>query len=193
MIIKQEIIKIFTTNKAKDYTYLVLFFLTFSFFSFFVIKPNLTTVFNIEKELAGLKKIDESYTDVVNKIINIQMAVEETRETVWVLDEGLPHQPNVNQLIEEIKRISQENRITISSLKISEINLKEKETQNNFKKISIDMTTQSPFEDIYQFILALFEQRRLKSIDSITFSKSDKTSSESATVDVKFIINSYYL
>jgi Tfp pilus assembly protein PilO len=158
-----------------------------------VIKPNLTTVFNIEKELAGLKKIDESYTDVVNKIINIQMAVEETRETVWVLDEGLPHQPNVNQLIEEIKRISQENRITISSLKISEINLKEKETQNNFKKISIDMTTQSPFEDIYQFILALFEQRRLKSIDSITFSKSDKTSSESATVDVKFIINSYYL
>ena len=193
MISKEELLKEFSTKKAKDYTYAIIFFLTFSFFTFFVIKPNITTVVALEKELKELKEIDLSYSNVIDKIINLQTSVEKTRETVGVLGEALPARPQVNQLIEDIRRSSSESGMIIGKLTISEINLKNKSEKSGYKKIRVDLTSQAGFEEANKFILSLFEQRRIKSVNDITISKDTKESTASATINVKLLVEGYYL
>jgi len=193
MINIEEIKKQLSTKRVTDYTYSIIFFITFSFFAFIVIKPNITMVFSLQKELQDLRQIDDSYSNVINKILNIQTSVEATRDTVGVLDEALPARPNVNQLVDDIKKTSSDSGVTIGKLTISEINLKNKVNPVGYKKVRIDFSTKAGFEDTYKFIQSLINQRRLKGIDNVSFTKDNKNSSDSATINVKLSVEGYYL
>lgn len=193
MISKEEIKKQFMTKKVTDYTYSIVFFVTFSFFAFIVIRPNITMVFSLQKELQELRQIDDSYSLVIDKILNIQASVEATRNTVGVLDEALPNRPDMNKLIDYIKKTSSDSGMIVSKLTISEINLKDKKEPVGYKKVKIDLSAQAGFENTYKFIQDLIDQRRLKGINNISFVRDNKEGSGSATVNVKLSVEGYYL
>lgn len=190
---KEAIKKQLLGGKISDYTYLIIFFVTFSFFAFVVIRPNILTIFNLQKELNDLTQIDSSYSDVIDKIINIQTSVEATRETVGVLDEALPIKPNVNQLVDDIKRASQELGISIGKMTISRIDIKNKGDSIGYKKVKIDFTTKADFEEVYEFIQGLINQRRLKGINDISFVRDTKEGTSSGAINVKLSIEGFYL
>ncbi len=193
MISKEEIKKQFTSKNVTDYTYSIIFFITFSFFAFVVIKPNITMIFSLQRELQELKLIDDSYNNVIDKILTIQTSLETTRDTIGVLDEALPIRPNVNKLVDDIKKVSSNSGVTIDELTVSEINLKNKVNLEGYKKISINFSASAGFEETYKFIRELVNQRRLKGISNISFTKDNKEGSASGTINVKLSVEGFYL
>lgn len=190
---KESIKKQLLLSRASDYTYSIIFFITFSFFAFAVIRPNILTIFNLQKELHDLTLIDDSYSNVIDKIINIQTSVEATRETIDVLDEALPIKPNINQLVDDVKKVSQEFGINIGKMTISEIDIKNKAELIGYKKVKIDLVTKANFEEIYEFVQGLVDQRRLKGINNISFIRDVKEGTSSGMINVKLSIEGYYL
>lgn len=190
---KNDLLDKLANKKIKEYGFTIAFFLIFSFFIVFAIRPNLSSVISLNEQLTQLHGLDVQYEDSITKIINLQSLIEQNRENFYLLDQSLPSNPQVNKVIDDIKKNASDSGIQIDKIVVDEVNLKEDASKNKMKTFSVHMETASKFENIKQFIDNLFAQRRLKSIQNLTLERDAMSGSESATLKIKLEIGGYYL
>lgn len=186
-------IKQFTSKKAKDYTYAVIFFLIFSFFIFFVIRPNLVNVFSLQEELGKLRIMDAGYENVIKKIINIQTFLETNRSDLYLLDQAVSSTPQINKLVQDIETAASASGIIVTQINISKIDLKDKAVRTSKNVLTVNIATHTGFKEARVFVDSLISGRRLKTLKSITLDRNEKGSSSSAELDIKIDLEGYYL
>lgn len=190
---KNDLLEKLTNKKIKEYGFTIAFFLIFSFFIVLAIRPNLASVISLNEQLQQLQGLDVHYEDSITKIINLQSLIEQNREDFYLLDESLPSTPQVNKIIDDIKKNSSESGLLIDKIVVDEVSLKEDASKNKMKLFTVNMETSSKFENIKQFIDTLFAQRRLKTIQNLTLERDALSGSGSATLKIKLEISGYYL
>lgn len=190
---RDTLIKQFTSKKAKDYTYAIIFFLIFSFFIFFVIRPNLVNVFSLQEELGKLHIMDVEYENVIKKIINIQTFLETNRSDLYLLDQAVSSTPQINKLIQDIEAAASASGIIVSQINISKIDLKDKSVRTKKNILTVNITTHTDFEKAKLFVGNLIRERRLKTLKNITLDRDEKSASSSSTLDIKIDLEGYYL
>jgi len=191
---KDTIIKQLTSQKAKDYTYAIIFFLTFSFFAFFVIRPNLVNVFSLQEELGRLRILDTGYENVIKKIINIQTFLEANRSDLYLLDQAISSTPQINKLIQDIESAATNSGVIITQVNVSKVNLKDTKVSTSKNSLSINLATNANFDSVQQFINNLIMERRLKTLKNVVLEKDEKnSSSSSAGLKIKIDLEGYYL
>src|SRR3989344_7223808 len=121
---KSHILEVFLNKRAKDYSFIIVFFVIFSFFVLFVIRPNVKTVFILQQELDNLKKLDADYEKAIFNIVSIQSTLEQNRDTFPILTQAMPSNPQVNKVIDDIKKIASDSSMEMRRIDIAEINLK---------------------------------------------------------------------
>jgi len=185
-----DITKSVFQKKSADYIFIIFFLLVFSIFIAFAIKPSLTTAFSLKKEEIDLTKIDKVYEEKISSITLVQTQIEENRDNLPLLNQSISEQPEINKIIEDIKKIADKNSITIDKAGIVDINLSKsyKEKQN----IELKMEATANFENLKLFMADLFSQRRLKLIDNIEINR-DKESTNSGNLKILLTIDGYYL
>jgi len=189
---KAELIEKLMTKKNKDYTYIILFFLIFSFFVFFAIRPNLISVFSANSEIKTLTETDAIYEAQINKIIDIQSLLEATRNDLFVMDQAMPYSPEINKIVEDLEKLTAKNKLETEKIDIANIDLKN--VQNNeLKQIKIEAEVIGDFEEIHSFINDLESQRRLKEIKEIEIQTDTTEASKGSELKIKLQIESYYL
>lgn len=179
-------------KKTQDYTYAIAFFLIFSFFIFYIIRPNLITVFEINTKIEKLKEINNLYNKQIDKIIEIQSKIEANREDFVVLKEAIAIKPEVNKMLSDVDFSLEENELKSDSITVSDINLKDTGSLNKLKSLLINIDLLGTFTDTTEFIKKIYSQRRLKYIPEIDFSQAEE-SSESANLKIKLEIEGFYL
>ncbi|MDO8741609.1 MAG: type 4a pilus biogenesis protein PilO [Candidatus Roizmanbacteria bacterium] len=177
-------------KKSSNYVFIIFFLLIFSVFIIFAIKPSLTTAFSLRKEELDLKKIDKIYEDKISNIISIQTQTEENRDNLSLFSQAIPEHPEVNKIIEDIKKIADKNSLTINKASIVDINLSS--TNQELQDVKLIMEAGVSFDNLKQFMTDIFSQRRLKIIDNIVINH-DKESSGSGDLKVVLTIDGYYL
>ena len=190
---KESLIKQFTSKKAKDYTYAIIFFLIFSFFIFFVIRPNLVNVFSLQEELGKLQIMDTGYENVIKKIINIQTFLETNRSDLYLLDQAVSSTPQINKLVQDIETAASASGIIVTQINISKIDLKYKTVRTKKNILTVNIATHAGFGEAREFVDNLITERRLKTLKSITLDRSEKSASSSAELDIKIDLEGYYL
>ena len=177
-------------KKTGNYISIIFFLLIFSIFIIFAIKPSLTTAFSLKKEEVDLKKVDRVYEDKINNIISIQTQIEENRNDLPLLSQSISEHPEVNKIIEDIKKIADKNSLTIIKASIVDINLSK--TNQELQDVKLVMEVGVSFENLTKFMNDLFAQRRLKLIDDVVINR-DKESSGSGELKVVLKIDGFYL
>lgn len=190
---KESLIKQFTSKKAKDYTYGIIFFLIFSFFIFFVIRPNLVNVFSLQEELGKLQIMDTGYENVIKKIINIQTFLETNRSDLYLLDQAVSSTPQINKLVQDIEAAASASGIIVTQINISKIDLKDKTVRTKKNILTVNIATHTGFGEARDFVNNLISERRLKTLKSITLDRNEKSASSSAELDIKIDLEGYYL
>ncbi len=178
-------------NKTKDYTFTSLFFVVFSIFIFFAIKPALSTAISLSKQEADLLVIDKKYEQLIGQIVQIQTALEQVRDKLYLIDEALPAQPYMNVMMSDIQDSATKYNITIRKIDIHKVNLVETE-KNVFRSMIVNVELASSFEDYVKFEKDLIQQRRLKKIKSVDIGRED-LGSGSAALKIRAEIEGYYL
>ena len=120
---KIKISKSIFTKKTIDYTFVILFLVIFSIFILAAIKPSLTTATSLKKEEIDLKKIDSLYESKISNITLIQSQVEEYRDDIFLLNEAVSQFPEVNKMVEDVKKVADKNNFNIKKAGISDVNL----------------------------------------------------------------------
>lgn len=177
-------------KKGADYIFVVFFLLIFSVFINFAIKPSLTTAYSLKKEEVDLTKIDKVYEEKIGNITLIQTQIEENRENLPLLNQSVSEKPEVNKIIEDIKKIADKNTLLIRNANITNIDF----IKSNEEKQSVElkMEATATFENLKQFMTDISSQRRLKLIDSLEISR-DTESSNSGNLNINLTIDGYYL
>lgn len=190
-MIRSNIVKNIFSKKTVDYTFAILFFLIFSIFIIFAIKPSLMIVFSLKKEEFDLRKINTLYENKILNITEIQSKIEENRDYLPLLNQAVPSSSQVNKMISDIKSAAEGSSFFITEANVSDINL----ISNNKGKLQtfkISIEGMSSFEDTLKLISNLFNQRRLKTIKKLTIS-SDLESTASSRLKVVLDVEGFYL
>lgn len=187
---KFRISKDIFSKKITDYTFSILFFLIFSSFVVFAIRPSLTSIFALKKEESELKKINSLYEEKILNIALIQQQLEENREKLNLLNEAIPNYPQINKMIDDIKQAAEINSFLIKRFDVSDLNLFPA-NKNNLETIKITIEGISNFDNSLQFMTYLMNQRRLKTIEKIIIAK-DEESTASSQLKISFDVEGYY-
>ena len=177
-------------KKSGDNIYVIFFLLIFSIFIIFAIKPSLMTAYSLKKEEIDLTKIDQVYEEKINDIALIQTQIEENRDNLPLINQSISEQPEVNKVIEDIKKIADKNSLVINKATIIDINFSKTNKEKQNVKLQVEATTS--FDNLGQFMRDIFDQRRLKLIDNVVINR-DKESTSSGNLKVDLTINGYYL
>ena len=190
---KKQILKKLLSQKNKDYTYAIAFFLIFSFFILFIIRPNLVSVFEANNKIEELHTLDTFYNTQIDKIIELQTTLEENRDNMLLLNQAIANKPEVNKILSDVDISSQEGGLVTSGITVSDINLKEKEDGDKLKSFTLNMNFNGDFQNSVSFIKKIFDQRRLKTISNLGISRDEKESSESSKLQITMMILGYFL
>lgn len=188
--INKEFLEKIFTKKAQDYSFSILFFLILSIFIVFAIRPSLTTAFSLTKEGNDLKVLDNQYELQIGNIINLQSTIEENRDKLYLVDEGISDSPQVNKIIADIKKAGDSNSIIISSLSIGEVNLTELDNKS-LQTLKISLEGFGNYENLMAFIKTLFNKRRLETIEKMQIIKEEEDTG-SEVLKIKMDIQGYY-
>ena len=185
-----NITKSIFVKKNSDSIFIIFFLIVFSIFIFFAIRPSLATAFSLNKEEADLKEINKVYEEKVNSITLIQTQIEENRNDLPLISQSISDHPEVNKVIEDIKKIADKNSLTISKATITDINLSS--TNQELQNIKLKMEVGVSFDNLKLFLTDLFTQRRLKIVDDVVINR-DTESSGSGDLKVVLTIDGFYL
>lgn len=178
-------------TRTKDYTFTTMFFIIFSIFIFFAIKPALSTALGLSKQEKELKIIDQKYELLIGQIVQIQAALEQVRDRLYLIDEALPAQPYLNVIMSDIQGSAAKNNVSIRKITVARVNLVETK-KDVFRSMVVNVELGSSFEDYAGFERDLIQQRRLKNIKSVMIER-EELGSGSATLKIKAEIEGYYL
>lgn len=178
------------TKKTRDYTFVILFFAVFSVFILAAIKPSLTTAASLKKEEVDLKRIDNLYESKISDITLIQSQLEEYRDDLYLLNEAVSQFPEVNKMVEDVKKIADKNNFNIKKASISDVNLSQ--NKKKLDKVSLIIEGRTNFDNLTLFINDLFLQRRLKIIPKMVITKDIEATGE-AELRVILTVEGYYL
>jgi len=177
-------------KKNVEYMFIIFFLLIFSIFIVFAIKPSLTTAFSLKKEELDLANINHVYEEKISSITSIQTQIEENRDNLPLLNQSISEQPEVNKIIEDVKKAADKNQVIINKASIVDINFSNTIKEKQDVKLKMEVTTS--FGNLRQFMTEILAQRRLKLINELIMSR-DKESTGSGNLKVSLTIDGYYL
>ncbi|MBP7967038.1 hypothetical protein KAZ66_02080 [Candidatus Woesebacteria bacterium] len=193
---RKKIIALLQDKKVQNYGFLIVFFILFSFFIIFAIRPNLLTAFNLQKELQDLKLQNREFESKIQKIVAYQTLLENYRDDIPLLDQAVPPSPELAKVIEDVRQSATDSGVFIQTLKVESVDYKAKSSGDKLQVFSISTDALASTTSLRQFFDLLLNQRRLKSLDIIDLSKGDFTSSETNDINIykiNLIISSNYL
>src|SRR3989339_478974 len=121
---KEKFLALLKDKKVQNYSYNIFFFIVFTFFIIFAIRPNLITAFNLQKELQDLRLKNKQSEEVILQIVNYQSLMEEYRDSLYVLDDAVPSSPKLAQFVEEISQTATDSGLVVQSLTVESIAFK---------------------------------------------------------------------
>lgn len=180
-------------KKREDYIYLSLFFIVFSVFVVFIIRPSLTEAFALKKEEADLRQLDKRLGQAIVNILSMQRQLEEHRNGLPLLAEAIPNQPKINKIISDISAIKKDDSVVLEKINVEEVSLTNKSSEKKRQIIVLKLEISSTYEHAIQFIKDIFNQRRIKSIQRIQIQKEGIQATDSANLHFTVELEGYYL
>lgn len=188
----KTVVKRFNEKKVKDYTFAVLFFLIFSFFIYFAIRPNILTAIELNKELEELKLRNNDYERFIQQVVEHQSVLENNRQKLYVLDDAIPENTRKTyKLIDEFLSVASESGVVLSGLAIPDETLVSVNPETGLKTLNFVFSTEAPKQNISSLLLKLIEQRRLKDVKQLDIEVNNESSS-GAKWQVSVDLDTYY-
>ncbi len=185
---KKKLIALLQDKKVQDYSFMVFFFLVFSIFVFFAIRPNILTAFKLQQELQELRLKNQQAEDVIMQIVNYQSIMENYRDKLPLLEQALPSTPGLAKAVDDVRKTAAETGLELTGLSIDSMEFSDSRGKGEIQTFNMSVSSSVSTEQLAAFLTALFTQRRVKSVDTF-----DLAAGSDQTITISFVIKTYYL
>lgn len=152
------------------------------FFAVFAIRPTLLTMSDLIKEIEDKRKLDQQLTQKIAALSSAQGEYLRVQNQLSVLDDALPDDPRLMEVIKTLEKIASDRNTAISFLNVNEVPDIPAEPlsfeSSKRQQMSISLTLSGDYLSIRQFIEDLKNTRRTFIIDTVIFSLSEEQGSK---------------
>ncbi len=172
----REYLKLLPASKnenAHAFVALALTFAALSFFGIFAINPVLSTVVDLKKQLADSKFVDEQLGIKITNLSLLQQKYTNFPQSDFqTIYSAIPQEPSVPALMGQIQAVSEKSKLTLSSLRVSEVQLvSNKQLAPASASFAFSLDAKGAYEDMLTFSSNLIKFNRIITIDSLSISK----------------------
>ncbi len=186
----------FKKEESKTYLYLSFFFLVFSFFLAFVIRPTLKSAFQANSRKQQLLRVTRTIELLITKAINLQAEAERFRDDFDLLYEAVPERVKISEVLGDITESLRKNNLRVLNAQVSNLELVIDKGDTKFKTVSLEYTINGKFSDFLKFMKEVQNQRRLKTFSEINFTRKGEVilgATGEANLDIQLKIEAYFL
>jgi len=199
---KEYYLKIRTQPIARVSVTLLASLLTVALLGIFAIKPTLTTIARLTKDIQDKQKIDKQLESKISALKQAQVNYEEISSQIPVVETALPKKPEFVRLEREIEYLVRQHQVLMATGGFSGfvvVGEKEKEQDKTVsgekekipaETIQFTLTVAGDYEQIKNFIGDLESLDRVITISSVNFSKD--TEIEGAQLQATLAGNAYF-
>ncbi len=162
---------------VRVYAGLILSLLTISFFGFFAIKPTLTTIASLVKEIKDKREVNQKLQKKINSLTQAQSELLLISDDLYLLDEALSPKPNLAPFINQLEVMIRKNNLKTNLLSFSPVIFFEKEkaketpqTNQDYKENNFSLQVSGPLTDLRKFLETLENFRRIIQIKTFSLS-----------------------
>ncbi|MFH1827431.1 MAG: hypothetical protein ABH812_03320 [bacterium] len=189
----KKLIKTLNNKNVKDYLYLTIFFLIFSVFIMFAIRPVIVTAFALKNQEKELEEKNLTYTQAIAHANSNFKILEEIRDRVFLINDAVPDSPQINKVVNDIQDASNQSSLTLNNIFLPDkVDYKDPKNKD-FKNVKVSVKENGSFESVIDMINILYSQRRLKNIDTMDIFNQTIVSTDSGTLEVQVDIIGFYL
>lgn len=173
---------------------LVLTILLILFLAIFAIKPTITTMSDLIKEIEEKEKLEQQLTQKIASLQTAQNQYLIFEPLLPFLDEAIPTNPEIIKSAKIIEKIAADNQVIIKNLSISELPGNAPDgtyfSQTSKQNMTVSLSITGDYVSIRNFVETMRNSRKSFIVDSIVFSleedKGDKKLSANITVKVPY-------
>lgn len=208
----QKINLLVKSKRAGAYTMAILSIFAVSFFGMFAIRPTLTTIVELTKQIEDGKKVNESLQKKIDSLVVAQEEYQLIKDFIPAINQSLPNEPSIIEALQSIETLALEKQASIDGLQIQTIefvmkNENQSTDQNptnqnsqdsiinstSIEPTSIDMTLvlSGDYSQLYSFLDKLLKIRRLVTAYNLQLAPS--IGAQEGILKLNLSLNTYYL
>ena len=176
---KQHVTPVLVSKKGQAYTMLVLSLLTMAFFGFFALRPTLSIIARLQREIVDSRAVDDALSKKISSLSQIQTDYDLIRGALPALNRALPYAPELPQLLITLERVAQVSEASISGLSVSEVVLSTasaafSDTKTPSTTIALAVKVSGSYERVIRFLRLIVSNPRIVRLESMSLTPSIK-------------------
>lgn len=194
--------------KTSVYTMSILSFLAVSLFGWYGIRPTMQTILFLRREIADNQIVSQQMEDKITRLVEAQAAFQNAGDKLLAINQALPVDPNVLNLIGQLKNLARSTDSSLSAIQVPAVPLLPSVATVSASALPTGKLTEIPlvvvatgsYTKMRAFLEGVVGMRRLFSIETIGLApaREEMTASKTATASGTLLrmvirINGYYM
>lgn len=156
-------------------TTLILTFIAMSFLGIFAINPTLSTIVTLKKQLTDSELVLESLQTKNRNLSSLLSQYNSLNADIPIVFDAVPKNPTIPPLAGQIAALGKETRVSIKSLRVSEVQLAGGKQDSKGASFVFFLETQGAYENLINFASSMTTIDRVVSLESLSINKDPET------------------
>lgn len=163
---------LFARPEVRAYTMLILSLFTISFFGYFAIRPTLTTITTLRRQIADSRFVDQKLQEKINALSEAQIEYEMIKPDLELILTALPKETRFPPFVKSLEKLATESGAKLTDLSFQTVNLSTPEATTAAKEIPIgfSLTVSGDYSSLASFVKRLTSYERLATIEKMGLS-----------------------
>ena|SRR3989344_1107670 len=173
-----EYIKLFPAiqgKKVKQYTTLILTFVSMTLFGIFAINPTITTVIELRRTLDDAKFVNNKLGEKIENLGTLKDKYDRLGQDLLVVNAAVPHKPDISLLLAQVQGVARESAVTITTLQaleVEQISLAKEPAKN--ASFSFIAEAEGTYPQISKFLSLLVDYQRGITLEAVSINRHEE-------------------
>jgi Tfp pilus assembly protein PilO len=175
------------SEKSQKFFGTVLTLCALSFFGLFAIKPTVSTIFKLDREIKDNQVVYDQLEIKIKNLTELRTLYSNLQTDLPIIMSAITAQPDVSLLFAQIQSIAQITNITINKLQNFEVEIlrNKNSIEKDYYSYTFFVAGTGSYENISNFIQTLSSMERVINIDTFTIGNKTYQNNESQAFDIK--------
>lgn len=173
--------------KKRAYSLLGMTLVALIIFGALAIRPALTTVISLRKQVVDLRETDQLLNEKIIALTTAQGTYKTAKQNLYLLDVALPNEPEIPEIVDKLNAIAGKSKINLKSLSVE----RSQGNTETLQKTRLRTSFSGSFVEITQFTSLIESDLRQMEIGNMQIRR--RSDDPEGILDTTMVLETYYV
>lgn len=195
-----DIAPIIKKPRVKASTSAVFSFLAISLFLWYAVRPTASTIIYLRREIEDKTTLNQQMEAKITSLIEAQTSYESIKDSLPLLEQALPHQPDAVILARQIRNIANISQASIAAIQIPGVPITTDHAtpgakianQKPLEEYTVNVVLSGSYPAIKSFLENILLLRRITAIDQLSIKQDGNLRVSGELLQLSLRLKTYY-